>query len=181
MKEFTNKTLPKGLTEEEFVRLIKVVPAKDKISKTIFLLGFGSGLRISEIVGAERKGDKPPIPPLTKDCFVENFIELRNAKGFKDRVVPKPKLWKEYMTNMLPIKLSVRTLQRRFEKYKVKAGLPDNYSFHSLRHGFALRCVEKGIPINQVQFLLGHSSLSTTNNYTKARPKDALEKYEELF
>lgn len=52
---------------------------------------------------------------------------------------------------------------------------------HSLRHGFATRCLESGIPINQVQMLLGHSNVSTTSIYVKANPIDAIKNYEELF
>ena len=169
MKEFTSKTLPKGLTEEEFAKLIAVVPAKDKKAKMVFLLGFGSGLRVSEVI------------KLKKENIHDNYIQIWEAKGGKDRTVPKPKLWKQYMDSLIPVGASVRTLQRWFTKYAKKAGLPEHYSFHSLRHGFGLRAIERGIPANQVQLLMGHSSLSVTNVYTKARPKDALEKYEELF
>ena len=103
------------------------------------------------------------------------------GKGGVDRVVPLPKGWKQWMYDYLPIKKSVRTLERKFKKYIKLAGLPSHYVFHSLRHSFGLRAIEKGIPANQVQLLMGHSSLSVTNVYTKARPQDALDKYEELF
>jgi len=53
--------------------------------------------------------------------------------------------------------------------------------FHSLRHGFATRAIEQGIPIHHVRTLMGHSNISTTNIYLIANPKDALHSYEELF
>ncbi len=53
--------------------------------------------------------------------------------------------------------------------------------WHKLRHGFASRLVNKGVPITQVQLLLGHSNIATTNVYTHANPKDALKSYEDLF
>lgn len=169
MKEFSSKTLPKGLTEEEFVKLIRVVPKKDLHSRVAFLLGYGSGLRISEII------------KLKKENIQSNYISIWEAKGKKDRTVPIPKLWKSWMVDVIPFKKSVRTLERNFKKYSKLAGLPEHYVFHSLRHGFGLRAIERGIPANQVQLLMGHSSLSVTNVYTKARPTDALQKYEELF
>jgi len=43
-----------------------------------------------------------------------------------------------------------------------------------LRHGFAKRCLEKGLPLNYLQAILGHTNISTTNAYTKANPQDAI-------
>jgi len=170
MREFgTSKKLVKALTPEEFRKLILVIPNKDKIAKVSFLLGYGSGLRISEVI------------KLTKEDLQEKYISVWNAKGGKDRTVPKPKGWKEYMDKVIPIKKSIRTLQRKFKKYAKLAGLPEHYVFHSLRHGFGTRMVESGVPLNQIQLLMGHSSLTVTNVYTKARPKDALKSYEDLF
>jgi len=170
MKDFgTSKKLVKGLTPQEFKRLILIIPQKDKLSKTAFLLGYGSGLRISEVL------------KLQKENIREKALDIWDAKGGKDRVVPKPKGWKEYMLAEIPIKKGERTLQRRFKKYSKKAGLPEHYVFHSLRHGFGTRMIESGVPLNQLSLLMGHSSISVTNVYTKARPQDALKSYEELF
>ena len=170
MKNFsTSKKLVKGLTPEEFKKLIEVVPTKDKISRTAFLLGYGAGLRISEVVN------------LKKDDLHDNYISIWDSKGGKDRTVPKPKGWKEYMNQVIPINKTDRTLQRRFKMYSKKAKLPEHYVFHSLRHGFGTRAIESGVPLNQLSLLMGHSSISVTNVYTKARPQDALKSYEELF
>jgi len=170
MKNFSDsKKLVKALTPEEFVKLIKVIPQKDKIAKTSFLLAYSSGLRVSEVT------------KLQKDNIKNNYISIWDAKGGKDRTVPKPKGWKEYMLNEIPIKRTQRTLQRKFKKYSKLAGLPEHYVFHSLRHGFGTRMIESGVPINQLSLLMGHSSISVTNVYTKARPQDALKSYEELF
>lgn len=169
MKNYGSKKLVKGLTPEEFKQLINAVPAKDKIARIAFLLGYGSGLRVSEVL------------TLKKEDIRENYISIWNSKGGKDRTVPKPKGWKIWMHDELPLNRSERTLQRKFKEYAKKAGLPEHYVFHSLRHGFGTRMVESGVPLNQVQLLMGHSSLSVTNVYTKARPQDALKSYEELF
>ncbi len=170
MKDFgTSKKLVKGLTPEEFKKLISIIPNKDKISKTAFLLAYGSGLRISEVL------------KLQKENIQEKYISIWDAKGGKDRTVPKPKGWKEYMFREIPMKVGERTLQRRFKKYAKKAGLPEHYVFHSLRHGFGTRMIESGVPLNQLSLLMGHSSISVTDVYTKARPQDALKSYEELF
>ena len=170
MKNFeTSKKLVKGLTPEEFKKLISVIPNTDKIAKISFLLGYAAGLRISEVVNLKR------------DNIQERYISIWDSKGGKDRTVPKPKGWKEYMNQVIPINKTDRTLQRKFKKYAKKAGLPEHYVFHSLRHGFGTRMIESGVPINQLSLLMGHSSISVTNIYTKARPQDALKSYEELF
>ena len=175
--------LPKSITSEEFKQLISVVPEKDKITKISFLLAYASGLRISEIVGGgDEKGNI--ISALTLDNFQFDLkppqIKIY-GKYSKERMVPIPKGWKDYMNKFLPIKKSSRTLERKFKKYSKKAGLDIKYTFHSLRHGFATRLAGAGTPTTYIQYLLGHSNLATTSIYTKARPIDALKSYEDLF
>lgn len=162
------KVLPKSIRPEEFKQLILRVPSKDKYARMAFLLAYGSGLRISEVVS------------MTKDRISDKIL-IQGGKGGVDRIVPIPKGWREWMTKELPIKKSMRTLERKFKEYSRQAQLNPDYSFHSLRHGFATRLLESGVPINQVQLLLGHSNISTTSIYLKANPTDALKSYEELF
>ena len=72
----------------------------------------------------------------------------------------------------------MRALQISFKDKVEKSGIKkQGLHFHSLRHSFAVRCMEKGIPLNQVQALLGHESIATTNIYTRINPKEALDKY----
>lgn len=163
------KKLPKAITEEEFVKLMKCVPKKDKEAKVAFYLSYHSGLRVSEVV------------KLKPEDIQKDHIKVWEAKGGRDRTVPRPKIWTQENHKVLPIKKSIRSLQRNFGIARDKAGLPSNYSFHSLRHGFAIRSVENGVPLNQVQALLGHSNISTTSVYTRARPMDALKSYKELW
>ena len=165
----TNKKLPKSLTPEEFKKLIEVTPKRDKEARVAFLLAYGSGLRVSEV-----KNLKPVF-------VIEPRIEIIEGKGGRDRIVPIPKGWKQWMLDVLPIKKSIRSLQRNFKTAAKKAELNPLYTFHSLRHGFATRLFENGVPPNQVQLLMGHSNLATTSIYARARPMDALKSYEDLF
>ena len=164
----TQKKLPKSVRPEEFKKLIQAVPRIDSLTRISFLLAYGSGLRISEVLRL-----KPE--QVTNNIFVEE------SKYGVERIVPVPKGWKPEFKKKLPIDLILRTLQRRFKAYAKKAKLSPLYTFHSLRHGFATRCLESGVPLNQVQLFLGHSNLSTTSLYLKASPTDALKNYEELF
>ncbi len=167
----SGKKLPKAIRQEEFKELVKAIPNKPRLRKVKagFLLAYGSGLRVSEIIHLQPTNIK------------ETMIEVLSGKGDKDRMVPIPKGWKLEYTKEIPLKTTQRSLERNFKNFLKLAGLPNNYTFHSLRHGFATRLIESGVPISHVQVLMGHSNLATTSIYTKARPMDALKSYEDLF
>ena len=164
------KKLPKCVRPEEWILLTKKISTKDKFALISFLLAYGSGMRISEV----------------KRCEEEHFqsdgmIFIPESKYGVERKVPIPKGWRETFFKYLPVKGVVRTLQRKFRKYSSLTKLNPLYTFHSLRHGYATRMVEKGIPINQIQLAMGHSNIATTSIYTKASPQDLLKSYEEKF
>lgn len=163
------RKIPKCVRYEEFFKLIGAVSKKDFTSRIAFLLAYGTGMRISEVLRCR------------KEHFNVNSIFIPESKYGVERIVPIPKGWKFDFLNRLPLKTTARTLERRFKKFANKCNLPEYYSFHSLRHGFATRCLEQGMPINQVQVLMGHSNISTTSIYVKANPSDALKSFEELF
>lgn len=166
------KKLPSAINEEEFVKLIK--NTKKEIHKVAFLLGFGAGLRVSEVVKLE------PRDVDTK----EKTLFIREAKGKKDRIVPLPKGFKEKYIKMLPLKVGIRALQKAFKNAVRRARLHENkpdLHFHSLRHGFGSQMAKKGVPIHHIRTLMGHSNISTTNIYLELNPQDAIKSYEELF
>jgi len=161
--------LPKSMNDNEFALLIKnTLKEHHKIS---FLLGFASGLRVSEVVD---------LRPEDID-FKGKKILILQGKGSKDRVVPLPKGFKSKFLKQIPIKCGVRSLQRAFKSACERANLKENLCFHSLRHSFSIHLLENGMPINQLQLLLGHSNIRTTSIYLKANPKTALESYEKYF
>ncbi|HEC40024.1 hypothetical protein LCGC14_0509700 [marine sediment metagenome] len=166
------KKLPVVVSVDEFTKLIK--HTKKTSDKITFLLGFGSGLRVSEIIGLEKRDIN----------LNERKILVRQGKGSKDRIVPLPKGFRESHLQHIPIKVGVRQLQKSFKRASEKAGLlktKPTLHFHSLRHGFGTRCVSEGMPIHHLRTLMGHTNISTTNVYLEANPKDALKSYEELF
>jgi len=171
-KERKPKKLPVAITEEEFTKLIK--HTRKKHHKVAFLLGFGSGLRISEILKLEQRN----VNLKDKTIFVEQ------GKGGKDRIVPLAKGFNESMLKLLPLKVGVRALEIAFKRNCKNAGLLEtkpSLHFHSLRHGFATQCVNNGIPIHHVRNLMGHSNISTTNVYLEMNPKDAIKSYMDKF
>ena len=46
-----------------------------------------------------------------------------------------------------------------------------NLRWHDLRHEYASRLVEKGVPLSQVRDLLGHASIVTTERYDNQKPE----------
>ena len=174
---------------EEFKKLYKA--EKNKKMKLLMLLAFGSGLRLSEIIGYKRKfkrkknketgkieyfPDNSTIPPLTKEMIsLENHqIRLEDGKGGKWRTTITFPSLTESMLNLLPIKMSRRTAQYRFTQLS-KRVLGKKMSIHTLRHGFGNYLAnDKKVPLPIVQQLMGHSRLETTGIYTKANPEQAI-------
>jgi len=171
MTLFTGKTrkLPKSVRPEEWDKLIEVIPKKDITAIISFILAYGSGMRLSEVIRCSREHFRP------------NSIFIPESKYGVERVVPVPKGWRQGFLQHLPLNRGKRTIQRKFQKYNSDAGLNPKYTFHSLRHGFATRLLENGVPLNQIQIAMGHSDISTTGIYLKASPDDLLKSYKEKF
>ena len=52
-----------------------------------------------------------------------------------------------------------------FREYRRKAKISEDFIVHSLRHSFATKLVEEGVPLVQVKELLGHSCIRSTMTY----------------
>jgi site-specific recombinase XerD len=164
------RRLPKILREEELSIFFNA--CDNYMYKTIFMLIYGTGLRISE-AATLKVGD---IDSMNMRVFV------RNGKGEKERytVLPKASLemlrkyYKTYRPNhpegylflngdgdpMKPERLRVH-----FRRYRKKAKIDEKFIVHSLRHSFATKLVEEGVPLVQVKELLGHSCIRSTMTY----------------
>ena len=177
------------ISPEEFAQILTAVKKrKDKELEVAMLLGFGSGLRISEIIGFKRKfkykkkekfEDNSEIPPLTaeKIDLDKHQIRIDDAKGGKWRIAPTSPALKPEHLKLLPLTLQRRTLQNRFYALCRKV-LNKDISFHVLRHGFGNYCVNVlKLPMPMVQQYMGHSSVAVTGVYAKANPEESINAY----
>ncbi|WP_027572973.1 tyrosine recombinase XerC [Bradyrhizobium sp. WSM1743] len=152
----------------------------------VMALLYGSGLRISEALGLQRR--EVPRPG-------EGDVLVVTGKGNKTRMVPVLQnvleLVQEYVAMCpypLPAEgpifvgarggpLSPRIIQLALERLRGALGLPDSATPHALRHSFATHLLSRGGDLRAIQELLGHSSLSTTQIYTGIDSERLLEVY----
>ena len=167
------------IKEEEFDKLLKA--EKDRKYKLAYLLAFGSGLRISEIIGYKRKDGKE-INPLTPEQIdlQAKTIKIIGGKGMKDRIVPLFPNFKEEYLKMLPLNIPRSTLQDHFKKLG-KRVLNKDVHFHQLRHGFGIMATKRKIPMPYLQQAMGHSRLDTTGIYTASSPDDMVKGFQEAW
>ena len=164
------RRLPKILSEEELNIFFNA--CDNYMYKTIFMMIYGSGLRISEATNLR-----------IEDIDSKNMrLFVRNGKGERERftVLPeaslemlrkyyemyKPKHKDGYLfLNEFGNPLKAERLRVFFRQYRRKAGISEEFIVHSLRHSFATKLVEEGIPLVQVKELLGHSCIRSTMTY----------------
>ena len=185
--------LIKYITKEEFEQVLKA--EKKKEFKLAYCLAFGSGLRISEIIGYKghsKRTNKKTGELIEKDTEVQpltsNNVDLQahqiriiGGKGQKDRITVTSPWLNETNIKLLPLKIKRTTLQGRFQRLALKV-LGRKINFNTLRLGFGNYMVNyKNVPLPMVQTLMGHSRIDTTGIYTKANPKQAVDRAWEVF
>lgn len=183
-----DKKIPSSLSYEQVRRLFEqpdpatVLGLRDRAIMELF---YSSGLRISELTGLNRADFNP----------AELLIRLR-GKGKKERVIPltrKAADWIEkYLNhperlegdreaiflNRHGTRLTVRSVDRNFERYLTASGLAGDITPHTIRHAIATHWLENGMDLKTIQVLLGHSSLATTTIYTQVSQKLKKEVYD---
>ncbi len=163
------KKLPVVLTMEECLRIFRVVD--NPKHKLLLLIGYGAGLRLSEIVNLQ-----------WSDIHFEEYkIHIKNAKGKKDRMVMLPYsivqsllIYKELYNGKHYVfegqfagePYSSRSVQEVMREALKKSGLAKKATVHTLRHSFATHLLENGTDIRYIQQFLGHSDIRTTTIYT---------------
>lgn len=164
------RKLPKILSDEELSIFFDA--CDNYMYKTIFMMIYGSGLRISEATNIR-----------VEDIDSTNMrLFVRNGKGERERYTVLPEKSLEMLRKCYQIykpnhpegymflnregnPLKVERLRVFFRRYRRKAKISEKFIVHSLRHSFATKLVEEGVPLVQVKELLGHSCIRSTMTY----------------
>jgi len=164
------RPLPVYLGEDEVVRLLEA--AKNARDRAILECLYGGGLRVSELTGIDRddldlragiarvrgKGRKERLAPLGGSAVraLEAYLEERPRSDD-----PRP-----LFLNRRGGRLTSRSVHRLLHACVLKAGVDPRTSPHTLRHSFATHLLDRGADLREVQELLGHKNIATTQIYT---------------
>jgi len=167
--------LPKVLSKEEIAALLRAIT--NVKHKTMIMLGYGCGLRVSEITALR-------ITDLDEN---RRLLTVKKGKGKKDRIVSLSPVMlvmlREYLGSYKPTNFlfegqgpgsaySVRSLESIIQSAKSKAGIKKEGSMHMLRHSFATHLLDRGTDVVFIQKLLGHNNIKTTLRYLHVTNKD---------
>lgn len=179
--------IPELLTRAEVGRILAA--CKNPKHRMLLELTYGCGLRVSEIVALQ-----------VRDIDGERgLLRVVQGKGAKDRMVTLPDTLldrlRNYWTHCRPgawlfptshaadSPICLSTAQRVFTNAKRRAGIDKIGGIHSLRHAYATHQLENGLPVHELQHLLGHNDLRSTERYLHWLPGrcDAKRGYSDLL
>lgn len=164
------RTVYKVLTKQELNTFFNV--CEDHKYKTIFMLAYGSGLRIGEIANLR-----------VEDIDSKKMrIFVREGKGKKERYTILSEMslkmlriyWKKIRKNKRRGRIflsesgqaiTVGVIREHFRQYRRKAKISEKVTMHTLRHCFATDLIENGATLIQVKELMGHSNIRSTMEY----------------
>lgn len=154
------KKIPNFISVDEALACLNVATGAEKI---LFLLLYGSGLRVSEACNLQWKSVH----------LAEKIIRIL-GKGKKERLVAMSEnlslelaRWKtdaEFVFGKSP--LNTRTAYEMMRNLGSKANLMKPLHPHALRHSYATHLLANGANLRVLQELLGHASLVATEKYT---------------
>ena len=163
----SKQRLPQALTHAQCVAVLGAV--RSPVYRGVFGVMYGCGLRIGEA-----------LKVTVKDIDAERLVIRVVGKENKERLAPLPQgllddLRRMWATHRHPVWLfgnkrgsghvDEGELYKVFAQVRHDQGLGDEIKPHSLRHSFATRLLERGVPAETLRILLGHASIKTTQTY----------------
>ena len=195
----SSRTLPDVLSiaeVEQIIHAVDISTVKGRRDRAMLELMYSCGLRVSELISLK----------MNDLFFGEGYIRVK-GKGNKQRLVPIGRVAQEYVMLYLddrkeqlseqdsdPLKtrgeqtLFLSNRQAQLSRVMVfniirtateNAGIKKVVSPHTFRHSFATHLLSGGASVRQVQELLGHENITTTEIYTHLNPdhlRDAIGK-----
>jgi len=182
------KYLPRTLTVDESFALMEqggeagLLAGRDRaIVETLY----SCGLRVSELTGLN----------VGSVDLREGLVRVL-GKGRKERIVPIGRKAREALDEYLAARgnpadeeplflnhrggrLTPRSVERNLKVQLLKAGILKDATPHALRHSFATHLLDGGADLRAIQELLGHASLSTTQNYTQVSVDHLMHVYDQ--
>jgi integrase/recombinase XerD len=188
------KTLPKAITPNEVDELLEQPARRStpeaKRDRAMLELLYATGMRVTELVSLDMENlSLDPRAPFVK-CV---------GKGAKERSIPihdhALEALTDYLENGRPLVVRNRNevalfVNRRGERltrqgfwlilkgYARSANLGNDVTPHTLRHSFATHMLRGGMPLRNVQEMLGHANISTTQVYTHLTSDHVRQVYE---
>ncbi len=152
---------------------------------------YGSGIRIGELVALDvrdlelaarevrvmGKGRKERVVPIPEQArlALKDWLDLRRHVGVMNEplfISLRPRKEEK------PRRLAAREARRILGERAVSADLSEHVHPHRLRHSYATHLLDMGADLREIQELLGHASLSTTQKYTAVSIEHLREAYD---
>jgi integrase/recombinase XerC len=191
-----SRRLPRLVDAETAAEVVEApLAAKGRVAErtrdaALLELLYGSGLRVSELVGLDLdhlaldseelrvlgKGNKERVVPVgarAQSALVEYLAHREELRPRRGQDVPKA-----VFVSRRGRRLSVRAVQKLVRRYGVAAAGRADLHPHALRHSCATHLLEGGADLRVIQELLGHSSLGTTQRYTHVTMDQLLAVYD---
>lgn len=173
------RRLPEVLTVKEIESLLGAPGVDEPMAwrdRTLLELGYGAGLRVSELCGLTRgdllleeglvrvfgKGSKERLVPVGRPVIGTVSVYLHTLRAELDR----GKSQNRVLLNARGQPLSRVGAWGIVKRWARAAGIRKRVTPHTLRHSFATHLLEGGADLRAVQEMLGHADLSTTQLYT---------------
>lgn len=167
------KTLPKPILNRYIDEALQKCKVEDRV---LILLVYALGLRISEVVNLKIKDiENSWVTIKGKSDKIRQLPLLKNVNDLLDEYL-EYSLNKEFVFEKNGVGLNQNQLRYKITSVFKEIGL--KVTPHQLRHSFATELLQNGARIGDVSELLGHSSLESTQIYTKLSSTLKMDNYQ---